>query len=227
MNSMKYFMLTTGYSTMNRTTMNRTTMAKKAGFLVKQQGAALIVALIMLVLMTLVGVTAMQVTTVQEKMVANSRDLNVAFQAAETALLRGEYYVKNMQDGIFSSTCQTRWGLCLPNKSTAIKPIWTTIDWTSTDPDENPSLEYGYEQKVSQPQIPPTETAVDKVKPFPDGTVAKQPRYIIEDITSIAGGGQLSSDKGLYRITAQGYGQAVDDNGQPLARVMLQSIFKK
>lgn len=67
MNSMKYFMLTTGYSTMNRTTMNRTTMAKKAGFLVKQQGAALIVALIMLVLMTLVGVTAMQVTTVQEK----------------------------------------------------------------------------------------------------------------------------------------------------------------
>lgn len=200
-----------------------TTKTKR--LMIKQQGAALVIALIMLVLMTLVGVTAMQVTTVQEKMVANSRDLNVAFQAAEVALLRGEHYAKNMEDGIFSSTCLTRRGLCSPNKSTPIVPVWTTIDWNNTDEDASPSLEYGNEQENKQ--IPTSETSVDNIPPLPDKTVARQPRYIIEDITSIAGGGQTNISKGLYRITAQGYGQAVDDNGQPLARVMLQSIFKK
>ena len=190
--------------------------------LVKQQGAALVVALIMLVLMTLVGITAMQVTTVQEKMVANSRDLNVAFQAAEVALLRGEHYVKNMQDAIFTTTCKgsgSTIGLCKPGQST---PIWTTISWSDTDP---VTLEYGNEQENKQ--IPASETSVDNIQPLPAKTVAKQPRYIIEDITSVSGGGQANLSKGLYRITAQGYGQAVNDNGQPLARVMLQSVFKK
>ncbi|RUQ29191.1 MAG: hypothetical protein EKK68_12940 [Candidatus Competibacteraceae bacterium] len=196
--------------------------AKEVGFLVKQQGAALVVALIMLVLMTLVGITAMQVTTVQEKMVANSRDLNVAFQAAEVALLRGEHYVKNMQDAIFTTTCKgsgSTIGLCKPGQST---PIWTTISWSDTDP---VTLEYGNEQENKQ--IPASETSVDNIQPLPAKTVAKQPRYIIEDITSVSGGGQANLSKGLYRITAQGYGQAVNDNGQPLARVMLQSVFKK
>ncbi len=196
--------------------------AKEVGFLVKQQGAALVVALIMLVLMTLVGITAMQVTTVQEKMVANSRDLNVAFQAAEVALLRGEHYVKNMQDAIFTTTCKgsgSTIGLCKPGQST---PIWTTISWSDTDP---VTLEYGNEQENKQ--IPASETSVDNIQPLPANTVAKQPRYIIEDITSVSGGGQANLSKGLYRITAQGYGQAVNDNGQPLARVMLQSVFKK
>ncbi len=196
--------------------------AKEVGSLVKQQGAALVVALIMLVLMTLVGITAMQVTTVQEKMVANSRDLNVAFQAAEVALLRGEHYVKNMQDAIFTTTCKgsgSTIGLCKPGQST---PIWTTISWSDTNP---VTLEYGNEQENKQ--IPASETSVDNIQPLPASTVAKQPRYIIEDITSVSGGGQANLSKGLYRITAQGYGQAVNDNGQPLARVMLQSVFKK
>lgn len=196
--------------------------AKEVGSLVKQQGAALVVALIMLVLMTLVGITAMQVTTVQEKMVANSRDLNVAFQAAEVALLRGEHYVKNMQDAIFTTTCKgsgSTIGLCKPGQST---PIWTTISWSDTNP---VTLEYGNEQENKQ--IPASETSFDNIQPLPANTVAKQPRYIIEDITSVSGGGQANLSKGLYRITAQGYGQAVNDNGQPLARVMLQSVFKK
>ena len=197
-------------------------ITKEVRPLVKQQGAALVVALIMLVLMTLVGITAMQVTTVQEKMVANSRDLNVAFQAAEAALLRGEHYAKNMQDAIFTTTCKdggSTIGLCKPGQST---PIWTTISWSDTDP---VTLEYGNEQEKKQ--IPISETSVDNILPLPTNTVAKQPRYIIEDITSIAGGGQANLSKGLYRITAQGYGQAINDNGQPLARVMLQSVFKK
>lgn len=55
-----------------------------------ESGAALIVALIMLLLISIVGVSAMQTTTMEEKMAGNLRDRHVAFQAAEAALRQGE-----------------------------------------------------------------------------------------------------------------------------------------
>lgn len=60
-----------------------------------QYGAVLIVSLIFLLLMTIIGVTAMQTTTLQERMAGNTRDHNLAFQAAEAALREGESWIKN------------------------------------------------------------------------------------------------------------------------------------
>ena len=60
----------------------------------KQQGAALAVSLIILLLMTLIAVTGMQTTTLEEKMAGNSRDRNLAFQAAESALRQGETWLE-------------------------------------------------------------------------------------------------------------------------------------
>ncbi len=60
-----------------------------------ESGAALIVALIMLLLITIVGVSAMQTTTMEEKMAGNLRDRHVAFQAAEAALREGEAYAED------------------------------------------------------------------------------------------------------------------------------------
>lgn len=57
-----------------------------------ERGAALLVALIMLLLITILGVSAMQTTTLEEKMAGNLRDRHVAFQAAEAALRAGEQY---------------------------------------------------------------------------------------------------------------------------------------
>ncbi|MCC8991885.1 MAG: hypothetical protein LM514_04755 [Streptococcus sp.] len=51
-----------------------------------QRGSALIIALVFLLVMTLIGTTAMQGTSQQEKMAGNMRDRNLAFQAAEAAL---------------------------------------------------------------------------------------------------------------------------------------------
>lgn len=51
-----------------------------------QQGSALVVALVFLLVMTLIGTTAMQGTSQQEKMAGNMHDRNLAFQAAEAAL---------------------------------------------------------------------------------------------------------------------------------------------
>lgn len=56
----------------------------------QQQGAALVVGLIMLLLLTLIGVAGMRDTLLQQKMVANTKDREVALQAAEAALQRAE-----------------------------------------------------------------------------------------------------------------------------------------
>lgn len=55
-----------------------------------QQGAVLIISLMILLIMTLIGVTAMNTTTLEEKMAGNMRDKNVAMQASESALKSGE-----------------------------------------------------------------------------------------------------------------------------------------
>ncbi len=61
-----------------------------------QQGAALIVSLMILIVMTLIGITGMSTSSMEEKMAGNVRDRNLAFQAAEAALRDGEAYYKNV-----------------------------------------------------------------------------------------------------------------------------------
>lgn len=56
----------------------------------KMQGVTLIIGLIMLLLLTIIGTTAMQVSSVQHKMSGGIRDINVAFQASEAGLVNGE-----------------------------------------------------------------------------------------------------------------------------------------
>jgi len=55
-----------------------------------QSGVVLPISMIMLLLLTLISITASQVTGLEEKMAGNSRDSNLAFQAAEAALRAGE-----------------------------------------------------------------------------------------------------------------------------------------
>ncbi len=210
-------------------------MITKTGLIGQQQGAALVVALIMLVLMTLVSITAMQVTTVQQKMVTNSRDLNTAFQAAETALRRGEDYILLMKrgkatelDDLFTDPCTS--GLCKP-KPESSDPQWLppNVSWAD---DSTTTLKYG-----SEPAPAGASTDIPDISPLPDGSVAKQPRFMIEDITPSGAGtpkgglGTTKNDneigKGWFRITAQGYGQAQGEDGKSLSRVMLQSVRKK
>ncbi len=52
----------------------------------KQRGAALVTALVMLTILTLLALTSMSTNTLEEKMAANSQEVNRAFQTAETGL---------------------------------------------------------------------------------------------------------------------------------------------
>lgn len=58
-----------------------------------ERGATLAIALMMLLLMTIIAITAVSTSTLEEKMSANLKDQNVAFQAAETGLREGEQLV--------------------------------------------------------------------------------------------------------------------------------------
>ena len=61
-----------------------------------QQGATLIITLVMLVLITLVGVSSIRKSTIDEKTAGASRDRDKAFQAAEAAVQTCLVQLKNL-----------------------------------------------------------------------------------------------------------------------------------
>lgn len=65
-------------------------MNRYARTVAAQRGSALILSLVFLVIMTLIAVSAMRDTTLQERMAGNLRDRSLAFQAAEASLRDGE-----------------------------------------------------------------------------------------------------------------------------------------
>lgn len=88
---------------MNLITAVRTQMPDCAGSRHRSRGAALVVSLVLLVAVTLLGVSAMQGTILQERMSANQRDVEEAFNAAEIALRRGETELCNNQSAFFDA----------------------------------------------------------------------------------------------------------------------------
>lgn len=65
-----------------------------AGLPRKQHGAVLATSLVMLLLLTIIGITAMSGTTEQERMAGNFRDRDIAFQSGETALRATEQWLE-------------------------------------------------------------------------------------------------------------------------------------
>ena len=76
----------------------KSTLRKPTNFrpLNRERGAVLVVSLIMLLVVTLIAVSSMQGTVMEEKMAGNTRDRNLAFQTAETALREAERYVESL-----------------------------------------------------------------------------------------------------------------------------------
>ncbi len=60
-----------------------------------QQGVTLVTGLIFLVVLTLLGVTAMKTATVEERMSGNLRDRNLALQSAEMTLRYAEQHIRD------------------------------------------------------------------------------------------------------------------------------------
>ncbi|HEY1436879.1 MAG TPA: PilX N-terminal domain-containing pilus assembly protein [Casimicrobiaceae bacterium] len=176
-----------------------------------QAGMSLFPALMFLLVLAVLGVSALNSTVMQEKMVSNTKDVNLAFQAAEAGLRDAEAdVVINITSGtIFSSSC-TR-GLCTP-PSTWTSPssldISKVIDWS------NSALTRSYGAYTSSSALP---------------DVAAQPQYVIERLSTLPVGPGGSAGIGLpglplnggaaYRLTVLATGARAE------TRVILQSTF--
>ena len=79
-----------------------------------QRGIALVVALILLVLITLVGLAAMHGTIMQQKMASNLYDREVAFQSAEAAIRAAAAEIASKPSVIWHN-CQAGGVVCQPN----------------------------------------------------------------------------------------------------------------
>jgi len=186
-----------------------------------QAGFSMITTLILLVIVTLLGLTASQIVLMSERGGRYERDRQIAFQAAEAALLDAELDIRGPgssrsetfqpTDGVgFESGCSktgnTR-GLCLP--AAAGQPdIWTTVDFTNTGNDAR-SVALGTFTNRSYA------SGSDGIQP------AIAPRYIVELIADPTPGIDQSAPRYLYRVTAVGFGPRVE------TQVMLQMFFRK
>lgn len=192
-------------------------------------GIALITAVIMLLVITLLALGGARLALDTKRSTRNQRDFEIAYQAAEAALYdaeidiqgavaaksRSSIFAPDKPVGFLAGGCNTGTaapspylGLCDTFSGTG-EPIWNTIDWTAAT--GNSTVEYG--------------TFTGRQYPTGSGlTPARKPRYLIELLPDSSNGGSASNDAAkryLYRITAIGFGP------NDTTRAMVQSIYRK
>jgi type IV pilus assembly protein PilX len=102
----------------------------------RQCGAVLVVGLALLLLLTLIGVTAFSVATQEERMAGNARDRLRAFEAAEQALRDCERHLGGLLPPVFSADGGADRGMYAApevERTPAEKEKWQTIAW-DTEP---------------------------------------------------------------------------------------------
>jgi Tfp pilus assembly protein PilX len=188
-----------------------------------QRGAVLIVSLIFLVILTMLGLTAMTSTTFEERMAGNSRDAAIAHHAAEAALREARDEVldlnansRHLHMSWFSlpptddvGGCATS-GICrsrqlLPvgtTKPVTLPELPTNVTWTESARGGT-TAEYG-EWSNAEPLF----------------GVSKKPRYTIELFcASLFTERQDTGLCRIYRFTAVGWGK------NPNTQVTVQETY--
>jgi len=98
----------------------------------RQQGAVLVVGLLLMLLATFLTVAAMNNAGVQERMAANTQNENIAFQAAESAV---DDQIKQVMDGDTSRLSQAK------IQETSATPTWPTASYNAGDSDISTTVE--------------------------------------------------------------------------------------
>jgi type IV pilus assembly protein PilX len=168
----------------------------------QQSGAVLVISLIMLLLVTLIGVTGTQVTSMEEKMAGNAKDQNVAFQAAESGLRAGENWAAGQATRPVPNNTGSTQVWTLDSAATAAANNW----WEERDAAWWSSNAVQFSATLSD------------VKTNPYYIIEQQ--YFDKDSLTV---GMSTDDSGrvLYRVTAKGTG------GSDLTRTLLQSTYSK
>lgn len=173
----------------------------------KQSGAVLLVGLIMVLLISIISISAIRGSNLQESIAGNMRERNLAFQSAESGLRAGERIVADYSARPIILGAQGLYN------DTYITPAATILSFSEAD--------WKDAQKVA-------------VTTLNLAYVVRQPSYVIEqtnpDIGDCAKGEasgidsqsiQTTGDCVPYRITARGFGAGVD------SVKTLQSVYNR
>lgn len=173
----------------------------------KERGISLVIVMIFLVILSILGISAMQSSTLSSRVARNESDRNLAFQAAEAALRDAESDIRYERADrslcTSSSSCRAEkiyrgdgfdaactLGRCDPTQLTS--PAWElSTRWASS----GASIAYG---------------TFTGSAPLP--LVAQQPRYLIEYFPL--------GESAVYRVTAVGFGANAS------TQIMLQTAVK-
>jgi type IV pilus assembly protein PilX len=176
----------------------------------RQDGVSLILVMMVLAIVSLLGVAGIQIATMGERSARNDRDMQVAWQAAEAALVDAEFDIfgptASVRRSIFEqsnnisnfvtgcSNTGNNVGLCLP--STVGRPVWLTVDFTNTTNSARTTAFGTYTART-----------------FSAGGLGTQPaqlpRYIIEAIPDTEQSDLTAKPPKyiyMYRVTAMGFG---------------------
>ena len=186
-----------------------------------EHGASLIVVLLILMVVSVLGLGAAQIALMGERSSRNERDQQIAWQAAEAAIIDAELDIfsgsevgtrkelfdgKNSKD--FVDGCGTTGdskGLCAFNAAAA-KPAWLTVDFSDTN-DDAPTVPYGH---FTDRSFPSGELGIQSAQP---------PRYLVELLPD-PGRTDLTKVTYVYRVTAVGFGP------RPDIQAVLQMLYR-
>lgn len=164
------------------------------------RGAALVVGLLILLVITIIGLSSMRSTLLEERMAGNLRDRARAFEAAEAALRAAEGWLLSQSSR--------------PLTNTGSPYIWTA---NGPDPDTSNASPWWFEPSIDGAWWGSNGESL---------TVdALTPGYVIEELQFVPDSGTLNIGTGtttgrwFYRITARGTG------ADSATEVLLQSTY--
>ncbi len=196
----------------------------------RQHGMTLISTLLILLVVLMLGIAAAQIAVQGEKSSRNDRDHQIAFQAAEAALLDAEMDIEYSPDAsrsrsdLFSSASAIGFpaeagsacgsgeqnnylGLCHHSETGAL-PIWHTVNFMDDVASTASSVPYGrftgQSFHIANGSLP-----------------VKLPRYIVELMLYKMPGSGTDEKSYFYRITAVGFG------ARETTQVALQTVYRK
>jgi type IV pilus assembly protein PilX len=186
-----------------------------------------------LVIVSILGVGAAQIALMGERGARNDRDYQLAWQAADAALMDAEFDISGSDGataarsalfapgnrmgfvaGCGAADSGTSRGLCLP--ATSGTPVWLTADFTGSN---SPAVEFGTFSNRGFDAGESSNTAIASVKP------SRKPRYLTEvlDDPEVYGnqGINRAAKPLIYRVTAMGFGP------RPDIQSVMQMLYRK
>lgn len=206
----------------------------------EQQGSVLIISMILLILLTVLAVSALQSTTVQERMAYNQHEAARSFAASESGLREGEFWIGGPQ--------LTVRPVSLASGSTCTTPgtVPACIVWRQTRPTDTATCP-GANCNNGPWLVASQATGADRYRDATwwtnnaviynsdgNGTtlpiVATQPAYVLEEVTvpgpqnvsgSLLLGGGVAARRYFFHVTARGVGRAT------VSEAVMQSVYAR